>query len=93
MKYKIFVDGQTGTTGLEIFERLKRHTEVEMLSIEYEKRRDVEEKKRILNQADIVFLCLPDDAAKESVALIENSTTRVIDASTAHASRSSNPAV
>ena len=83
-KFKIFVDGQEGTTGLEINERLQKRTDVEILRINPDKRKDIDERKKYINQADIVFLCLPDDAAKESVSLIENPATRVIDASTAH---------
>ena len=83
-KFKIFVDGQEGTTGLEINERLQNRNDVEILKISQDKRKDIDERKKYINQADIVFLCLPDDAAKESVSLIENPSTRVIDASTAH---------
>lgn len=81
---KIFVDGLSGTTGLVINERLSQYDNIEVLKIDDDKRKDVNEKKKFLNEADIVFLCLPDAAAKESVALIENDTTKVIDASTAH---------
>ena len=85
-KFKVFVDGQEGTTGLEINERLKTRTDIEILTINPEKRKDIDERRKYINQADIVFLCLPDDAAKESVSLIDkdNTATRVIDASTAH---------
>lgn len=83
-KYKVFVDGQEGTTGLEINERLQKRNDVEILKIDSEKRKDTGERSKFINQADIVFLCLPDVAAKESVALINNSSTRVIDGSTAH---------
>ena len=83
-KYKIFVDGQEGTTGLEINERLQKREDIEILKIDPQKRKDIEERKKYINQADIVFLCLPDDAARESVSLIENPSVRVIDASTAH---------
>lgn len=81
---KVFVDGQTGTTGLEINERLQKYENIELLKIDYEKRYDLGVKKEIINSADIVFLCLPDDAAKESVGLVTNNKTKVIDASTAH---------
>lgn len=81
---KIFVDGQSGTTGLVINERLSKYDNLEILKIDEDKRKDPQEKKKFLNEADIVFLCLPDTAAKESVALIENDRTKVIDASTAH---------
>lgn len=84
MTYKVFVDGQEGTTGLQINERLQKRSDMELLKINPEKRKDTMERKRLLNEADIVFLCLPDDAAKESVSLVENDRTRIIDASTAH---------
>ena len=83
-KCKVFVDGQEGTTGLEINERLLKRNDIEILSIDQDKRKDPDERKKFLNQADIVFLCLPDDAAKESVSLINNPAVRVIDCSTAH---------
>jgi N-acetyl-gamma-glutamyl-phosphate reductase len=84
MKYRIFVDGQEGTTGLKINERLETRDDIEVLKISSEKRKDIDERKKLINMSDIVFLCLPDESAKESVALVENSTTRIIDASTAH---------
>ncbi|WP_375599257.1 N-acetyl-gamma-glutamyl-phosphate reductase [Devosia sp. Naph2] len=84
MVAKIFIDGEAGTTGLQIRERLASRRDLEVISIAHDKRKDLEERKRLLNTADIAILCLPDDAARESVALIENDTTRVIDASTAH---------
>lgn len=84
MKYKIYVDGQEGTTGLEIFKHLEKRDDVEILKIPTDKRKDIDERKKYLNMADVVFLCLPDIAAKEAVALIDNPSTRVIDASTAH---------
>ncbi|OUQ22192.1 N-acetyl-gamma-glutamyl-phosphate reductase [Flavonifractor sp. An135] len=84
MKAKIYIDGQEGTTGLQIYERLGARSDIELLRIDEDKRKDVEERKKFLNAADIVFLCLPDAAAREAVALIENDHTRVIDASTAH---------
>ena len=83
MVAKIFIDGEAGTTGLQIRERLAGRRDLEVISIAPEKRKDLDERKRLLNLADIAILCLPDDAAKESVAMIENDTTRVIDASTA----------
>ena len=83
-KHKIYIDGQEGTTGLEINQRLQKRDDVEVLRIAPEKRKDIDERKKYLNQADIVFLCLPDDAAREAMTLIENPATRVIDASTAH---------
>ena len=84
MKIKVFVDGQSGTTGLKINERLSQREDVDLLIIPEEKKKDLKIKKDYLNSADIVFLCLPDEAAKESVSLIENKKTKVIDASTAH---------
>ncbi len=84
MKHKIFVDGQEGTTGLKINERLNSRDDVVILKIDPEKRKDINERKKLLNEADIVFLCLPDAAARESVSLVENDRTRIIDASTAH---------
>jgi N-acetyl-gamma-glutamyl-phosphate reductase len=84
MVAKIFIDGEAGTTGLQIRERLAGRRDLEVISIAQDKRKDLSERKRLLNAADVAILCLPDDAAKESVSLIENDTTRVIDASTAH---------
>ena len=84
MKHKIFVDGQEGTTGLEIYQRLEKRPDLELLRIDPDKRKDPAERKRLANEADIVFLCLPDDAARETVSLVDNDTTCVIDASTAH---------
>ncbi len=84
MKHKVFVDGQEGTTGLKINEYLSKRTDIDCLCIDPEKRKDTEERRRLLNSADLVFLCLPDAAAREAVSLITNDTTRVIDASTAH---------
>ncbi|MET3927811.1 N-acetyl-gamma-glutamyl-phosphate reductase [Devosia sp. 2618] len=84
MAAKIFIDGEAGTTGLQIRERLAGRRDLEVLSIAADKRKDQDERKRLLNAADVAILCLPDDAAKESVSLIDNDTTRVIDASTAY---------
>jgi N-acetyl-gamma-glutamyl-phosphate reductase len=83
MVAKIFIDGEAGTTGLQIRERLAGRRDLDVLSIAADKRKDQDERKRLLNAADIAILCLPDDAARESVSLIENGSTRVIDASTA----------
>lgn len=82
--YKIFVDGQEGTTGLQINERLSKYSGIEILKIDSDKKKDIELRRKFLNEADIVFLCLPDDAARESVALVSNEKTCIIDASTAH---------
>jgi len=84
MKFKIFVDGQHGTTGLKIHELLKNRDEIELLKIEEKDKKDKKIKEEFLNTADLVFLCLPDEASKESVALIKNENVKVIDASTAH---------
>lgn len=84
MKYKIFVDGQHGTTGLELGSRLAARDDVQLIEIEPEQHRDPAARKACLNAADVAFLCLPDAAAKEAVALIDNPNVRVIDASTAH---------
>jgi N-acetyl-gamma-glutamyl-phosphate reductase len=84
MAAKIFIDGEAGTTGLQIRDRLAGRRDLEILAIAPDKRKDLQERKRLLNAADVAILCLPDEAAKESVNLIENDTTRVIDASTAH---------
>jgi N-acetyl-gamma-glutamyl-phosphate reductase len=83
LKYKIFVDGEAGTTGLEIRARLAGRTDIEFLTIDPSLHRDVGERKRLLNAADLAFLCLPDDASREAVSLVENDNTRIIDASTA----------
>lgn len=84
MKPKVFIDGREGTTGLQIYERLGQRDDVELLLIDEAKRKDPEERRKFLNAADIVFLCLPDAAAEAAVTLIDNDHTRVIDASTAH---------
>ncbi len=82
--YIVFIDGQEGTTGLQIHERLKGRNDITLLEIPVEKRKDPSTKKGFLNSADLVILCLPDAAARESVAMIDNPNTRVIDASTAY---------
>ena len=84
MKAKIFIDGREGTTGLQIDARLREREDIELLSISEELRKDKVARRELLNEADLVFLCLPDEAAREAVALIENPQTKVIDASTAH---------
>ena len=84
MKKRVYIDGQSGTTGLQIFDRIGAREDLELMKIAEDKRHDIEERRKFLNEADIVFLCLPDDAAKESVSLIENENVKVIDASTAH---------
>ena len=84
MTYNIFVDGQEGTTGLRIHEMLARRSDVQVLRIDADKRKDAAERARLLNAADVAFLCLPDAAAREAAALVTNPNTCVIDASTAH---------
>ena len=84
MKYRAFVDGQEGTTGLRIHEYLAQRNDIEVLRIDAGKRKDAAERARLLNAADVAFLCLPDVAAKEAAALVTNPKTCLIDASTAH---------
>lgn len=84
MKYAVYVDGQEGTTGLRINEYLARRTDVELLRIEADKRKDPAERARLLNAADVAFLCLPDAASREAAAMVTNPKTCLIDASTAH---------
>ena len=84
MAFKVFVDGQEGTTGLQINEYLAKRADIEVLKIDADKRKDLGERKRLINASDVTFLCLPDDAARESVALVDNPNTCIIDASTAH---------
>jgi N-acetyl-gamma-glutamyl-phosphate reductase len=81
---KVFVDGQEGTTGLQIRDKLLSRKDIELLEIEPELRKDAVRKAELLNAADVAFLCLPDDAARESVSLVKNPNTVVIDTSTAH---------
>ncbi len=81
---KIYIDGQSGTTGLRIRERLAERNDITVLTIPEDKRKDTEARRAMLNSADIVFLCLPDAAAIEAVSLIDNPNTRVLDTSTAH---------
>ncbi len=81
---KVFIDGSAGTTGLRIAERLASRKDVELIKLTEEKRKDTEARREALNRADIAFLCLPDDAAREAVSLIDDENTVVIDASTAH---------
>lgn len=84
MRPKVYIDGREGTTGLQIYDRLSCRGDIELLLIGEEKRKDPVERKKFLNEADLVFLCLPDDAAREAVSMVENPATRIIDCSTAH---------
>ena len=84
MSTLVFVDGQEGTTGLRIHEMLARRPDVEVLRIDADRRKDEKERARLLNAADVAFLCLPDQAAREAASLVNNPRTCLIDASTAH---------
>lgn len=81
---KVFIDGSEGTTGLRIFERFEGRTDIEILKIPSELRKDPDEIRKYINASDITFLCLPDAAAREAVAMVENENTIIIDTSTAH---------
>lgn len=81
---KVFIDGSAGTTGLRIYERLESRNDITLIKLPEEKRKDITARKEAINNADIVFLCLPDDAARESVSLLENDNTVILDTSTAH---------
>lgn len=83
-KHLVYVDGQEGTTGLKIHSMLAGRADLEVLSIDLDKRKDPAERTRLLNEADVSFLCLPDEAAREAAALVTNPRARLIDASTAH---------
>lgn len=85
---KVFIDGSQGTTGLKIFDRLSKRDDIELITLSEELRKDISARKEALNSADIAFLCLPDDAAKQAVELIDNENTVVIDTSTAHRTES-----
>ncbi len=80
----VFIDGKAGTTGLRIYERLADRKDVNLILLSDEERKDPAARKKALNSCDVAFLCLPDDAAREAVAMIENPNVVVIDASTAH---------
>jgi N-acetyl-gamma-glutamyl-phosphate reductase len=84
MTPKVFIDGEAGTTGLEIRQRLADRRDLHVLSIEESRRRDIEARREMLNSADAVILCLPDEAARQAVSLVESNSVKVIDASTAH---------
>ena len=81
---KVFIDGSAGTTGLRIYERLGSRRDIELMILPEELRKNLDDRRRMLNSADIAFLCLPDKAAIEAVSLIENDHVAVIDTSTAH---------
>ena len=83
-KVKVYIDGQEGTTGLKILERFQGRDDIELIRISEDKRKDPAERARLINSADYVFLCLPDDASREAVSFVDNDHVRIIDASTAH---------
>jgi N-acetyl-gamma-glutamyl-phosphate reductase len=84
MVYRVFVDGQEGTTGLRIHEYLAQRADIEVLKIDFDQRKDAQERARLLNASDVAFLCLPDAASREAASMITNPNTCLIDASTAH---------
>jgi N-acetyl-gamma-glutamyl-phosphate reductase len=84
MAAKVFIDGESGTTGLQIHRRLAERRDIELVSIDPARRKDLAARRDLLNSADLVILCLPDEAARQAVSLIESNSVRVIDASTAH---------
>lgn len=81
---KVFVDGSHGTTGLKIFNRIAKRDDIELLQIDEEKRKDPTERAKLINESDVTFLCLPDEASIESVSLVKNDNVKIIDTSTAH---------
>lgn len=81
---KIFIDGKEGTTGLRIYERLEKRRDIELLLLSDEDRKNPILRKKMINSSDLTFLCLPDNAARESVSFVENDKVKIIDASTAH---------
>ena len=84
MKKKVFIDGSEGTTGLRINERFEGRDDIELIKIDPDLRKDPAEIKKMINQSDITFLCLPDAAAIEAAEMVENDNTVIIDTSTAH---------
>lgn len=84
MTHSIFIDGGAGTTGLEIADRLKDRPEFALIQLDEDRRKDPEARREAINDSDFTILCLPDDAAREAVALVGNNRTRIIDASSAH---------
>ena len=84
MSPSIFIDGEHGTTGLQIRTRLEERKDINLMSLAAENRRNVGLRRQMLNEADLVIPCLPDDASRESVSMIDNPLVKVIDASTAH---------
>ena len=84
MAAKVFIDGEAGTTGLQIKARLEKRADIKLISLPDDRRKDAAARREALNGADLVILCLPDAAAVEAVGMIDNEDVRVIDASTAH---------
>ena len=84
MAKKVFIDGKAGTTGLRIYERLEKRSDILLQTLSDAERKDPARRKEALNSCDIAFLCLPDAAAEEAVAMLENPEVTVIDTSTAH---------
>jgi N-acetyl-gamma-glutamyl-phosphate reductase len=82
-KPKVFIDGEAGTTGIQVYDRLQKRGDLEILSIPVEQRKDPEARRKYINDADVVILCLPDDASIEAASWVDNDRTVVIDASTA----------
>lgn len=83
-RFKAYIDGRAGTTGLELERRLLAHPDIELLTISEAQRKDEKARKALFNEADVAFLCLPDEAARAALSLVENPNTVLIDASTAH---------
>ena len=82
--YKVFIDGSAGTTGLKIVDRLSNRKDIQLITLPEELRKDLDARKQALNNCDVAFLCLPDDASRQAVSMIENPSVKVIDTSTAH---------
>ncbi len=83
-QYRIFIDGQAGTTGMQIRQRLANHPQIQVVTIDHQLRRDPEAKRRLMSEVDVTVLCLPDDAAREAAIMAESAGCRVLDASSAH---------
>ncbi|NMF64210.1 N-acetyl-gamma-glutamyl-phosphate reductase, partial [Brasilonema octagenarum UFV-OR1] len=81
-KPKIFIDGESGTTGLQIYSRLNQRDDIELVNIEASRRRDSTERAKLINAVDVAILCLPDDAAREAVSFVSNTKVKILDAST-----------
>ncbi|UJD89833.1 N-acetyl-gamma-glutamyl-phosphate reductase [Rahnella aquatilis] len=88
MKARIFIDGEAGTTGLQIHSQLRLRDDIELLELEHSERKDPQKRSQALNECDIAILCLPDDAAREAVSFVQNHRVRILDASSAHRSTS-----